>query len=502
MSSPSKSINVAIVGGGFGGLALLIGLQKYPHINAQVYESSPKTSDLGAGAVLGPNSQRAMSLIDPRIFEGFQKRAAFAVDEPDENGLYPWITVVKGEEPNIGEQVMQFKHKVKGSTIHRAHFLDELAKLIEPGRISFDKHLVEIQENGEDKPVILSFKDGTTAKADVVIGADGIHSRIRKYVLGPNHPAAEATFTGAIIHRAVVPIQKAKDLLGEENVKQDFTIRNGKDGLVFAFPMANNTLYYLGVTTFRNEPVERDQWISSPNITILNEKFATYSDFVRKQVSLVPNDGSTLGWSIWEMPPPPTYVKGRVVIMGDAAHAATPFQGVGASQAIEDALVLEKLLGKYHDPTKKSIYRFSPVETTKLVLEVYDTVRRFRSLKIATKSSETGRILTGAEPGVSMNAADIRDQMKGRQDWVWDCDQEGQVKDAYLLFEERQFAAARNEISRNTGIQKAEKPPAAASPPVATETEKPPMGKPSTRDAMRYMLYSSKTKFRTMLKSH
>lgn len=128
-SSQDKPIEVAIVGGGIAGLTTAVGLQKYPHINVQIYESAHKFGEVGAGVVLGPNSQRAMSLIDPRIKEGYDRRAAFDTDPPDENGLYPWMTIVKGQEPDLGQQVIQFKHKERGSTIHRAHYLDELVKL-------------------------------------------------------------------------------------------------------------------------------------------------------------------------------------------------------------------------------------------------------------------------------------------------------------------------------------------------------------------------------------
>lgn len=442
--APPKPVKVAIVGGGFSGLALQVGLQKYPHIDSHVYESTAKFSELGAGAVLSPNSQRAMQLIDPRIFEGFQRRAAFGVDPPDENGLFPWITMTKGQAPDISEPVMQWKHETKGSTIHRAHFLDELAKLIEPNRAHFGKSVARITEKGDDEPVVLHFKDGTTAEADLVIGTDGIHSVVRPHILGPEHPAAKAFFTGAIIYRVVIPIERAKAKLGDfDAAEQKFVIRCGKDAMVYGFPVANGTLYYIGVTTFKNGPVQPDQWMVKPDLSGLQERFTDWDDYVRNQVELVPDDGTTLGWSIWEMPPAPTYYRGRVAIMGDAAHASTPYQGAGAGQTIEDSLVMERLLGKYFDPAREKVHPLNTIETTHLIFQAFDTVRRPRSQKVQTTSSETGRILTGAEPGVSMKAADMSERMDGRQDWMWNYDQEMQVKDAMLIFEEVEWSRAR-----------------------------------------------------------
>ncbi|KAL4815780.1 hypothetical protein BDW67DRAFT_185499 [Aspergillus spinulosporus] len=445
MASPSNPLNVAIIGSGFAGLSLLIGLQKYPHINAHVYESGSKFSELGAGAVLGPNSQRAMKLIDPRIHEGFQRRAAFDPEDADTKGLYPWVSVSKGQEPDLGEKVVEYKHEIRGSTIHRAHFLDELVQLVEPHRAHFGRRLVRIEENGDDAPVTLHFRNGTTATADLVVGADGIHSVTRKHLLG-DHPAASAFFTGAIIHRATVPMAEAEAKLGD--VQSKFGIRCGKDGLIFGFPMAERSLYYLGITTFNNDPVPEDKWVLPVNVAKLRQTFANYGDYVRKQVELVPDDGSAMGWSIWEMPPAPTYYRGRVVLMGDAAHASTPFQGAGAGQAIEDALVLERLLGKYLDTTQETIYRFSPSQTILLALQAYDTVRRFRTQKVVTTSAETGRLISGNEPGVTMEAPELRVRLKDREDWIWDCDQQQQVKDAFQIFEEAQIAAARREACR------------------------------------------------------
>jgi salicylate hydroxylase len=441
--SPNQPINVAVVGGGFAGLALLIGLQKYSHINAHVYESSHQFAEVGAGAVLGPNSQRAMSLIDPRILDGFQRRAVFGIQEPDENGLYSWATVVKGQAPDIDERVMHFQHKVKDSTIHRAHFLDELIKLVEPHRAHFGKRVVEIREGGggHNDPLILQFSDDTTVEADVVIGADGIHSVVRKHILGPSHPAANAFFTGAIAYRVAVPIDLARAKLVD--VTPRFAMKCGKDGLVFGFPMSNHSVYYIAVVTFNNDPVRHDQWMVPPDVAELRKRFADYEDFVRKQVDLVPDDGSTLGWSIWEMPPAPTYYSGRVAMIGDAAHASPPFQGAGAGQSIEDALVMEQLLGKYLDPARQSIYPLSAVKTVPLVFQAYDTVRRFRSQKVVTNSAETGRVLTGNERGVTMRAADIRERLKDREDWIFECDQAKQVRDAMLLFEEAETPLAR-----------------------------------------------------------
>jgi salicylate hydroxylase len=134
--------------------------------------------------------------------------------------------MTKGQAPDIGEPVMQWKHETKGSTIHRAHFLDELAKLVESNRAHFGKSVAKITESSDNNPLVLHFKDGTAAEAHLVIGTDGIHSIVRKHILGPEYPAAKSFFTDAIIYRVVIPIKRAKAKLRDfDAAEQKFVIR-------------------------------------------------------------------------------------------------------------------------------------------------------------------------------------------------------------------------------------------------------------------------------------
>lgn len=98
-------------------------------------------------------------------------------------------------------------------SVHRAHFLDELVKSVPAQRAHFNKRLQSIEDKNGD-PVILQFTDGTTATADVVIGADGIHSTVRKYLLGAE--AAKPMFTGSVFYRGIVPMDSAVEKLGAE----------------------------------------------------------------------------------------------------------------------------------------------------------------------------------------------------------------------------------------------------------------------------------------------
>jgi salicylate hydroxylase len=213
--------------------------------------------------------------------------------------------------------------------------------------------------------------------------------------------------------------------------------------MVFGFPLSDMTQFYVTTTLFNTGRWTQDKWITQADVSGLSDRFAGYEDDVRKVVELLPNDGSTMGWSLWQMPPARNYFKGRVAMLGDAAPASTPLQGAGAGQAIEDALVMEQLLGKCLDPTRYTKSHLQAAVIAEISFRAYDTVRRYRSQKVVTTSHEVPRIYTGNEPGVGERAADIEERLKGSQDWIWDCDQERQVKDAIQLFDASYAGATR-----------------------------------------------------------
>lgn len=448
MVESDERIRVAIIGGGFAGLTLLIGLQKYSHIDAVLYESAEKFSELGAGAVLGPSSQRAMTIIDPRILQGFQQRASYHEEEPDEHGMHTWVRISRGQEPDVDGVVAEYKDKTRGATIHRADFLDELAQLAPPSQTKFGKKLVDIipPTGDENEPITLHFRDRTMAKADVVVGADGIHSVVRKHILGVDHMAANAFFSGAIAYRATVPFEDAYAALGDDYVKAQFALRCGKNGLLFGFPMAKQTIFFIAVITFNNshDLVKGDKWNIPVDTVDLQQRFQDWDPFVQKLVSLVPGDASTRGWSIWEMPPAPTYVKDKVVMIGDAAHASTPFAGSGAAMAIEDSCVLHTLLGTYLDPERMARNKFSKAQSVRLALQSFDSARRLRSQKVVVRSAEMGRLLSCTEEGVGVGRDEMYRNLDGKLRWIYDGDQDEQMRDACMLFERAEFAAAQN----------------------------------------------------------
>lgn len=124
-------------------------------------------------------------------------------------------------------------------------------------------------------------------------------------------------------------------------------------------------------------------------------------------------------WALFDHPPAPTYFKGRIAILGDAAHASTPHQGAGAGQAIEDALVLSNLLGKVKsvNEIEKAFY-------------AYDAVRRPRSQRVVTTSREAAALYEFEDETLGTDLEKVRERLMERYNWIWDEDLSRQLKAA------------------------------------------------------------------------
>lgn len=156
----------------------------------------------------------------------------------------------------------------------------------------------------------------------------------------------------------------------------------------------------------------------------LDRLFTGWGQKARDLIALL--DSPTLtAWAMRDDLPAPTYTVGHVAMMGDAAHATTPFQGQGAGQAIEDALVLETLLGRVREA------KFIPN-----AFAAYDQVRKPRSQRVVKTSREAGKLVGMLAEGVGSDLQKIRERLETRMHWIWNRDLEKQNAEAVALFEE------------------------------------------------------------------
>ncbi|KAL8659921.1 MAG: hypothetical protein Q9202_006902 [Teloschistes flavicans] len=422
-SLPSKltGISIAIIGGGIGGLILAIGLLKYPHIDVQVYESAPSFGEIGAGVAIGPNAQRALALIGNGASEAFLRHASPNAWASHANNFAEY-RVGKGEHE--GDIITPQRNATGMQSVHRAHWLDELIKLIPGQRAHFNKRLVSIKDDSMNEgKVTVAFKDGTTIETDGVIGADGVHSTVRLYLLGEDHPAAKPQFTGSVAYRGLVPMEVAIERLGAE-LAQNSIMLLGPGKATISYPIDFGKTLNIAIMDYEYPKWEHDKWIVPCEHSELVRLFDGWGAAMQGFVELVDRPGLSK-WSLWDLAAAPYYSKDCVTMMGDAAHATTPFQGQGASQAIEDALVLETLLAR----TKKA-------DQLPNVFAAYDQVRRPRTQRVVLTSREAGELYGLKQEGVGDDLKKLKKKIDTRMHWIWDRDMVAQNDAAIKLLEE------------------------------------------------------------------
>ena len=169
---------------------------------------------------------------------------------------------------------------------------------------------------------------------------------------------------------------------------------------------------------------ESDKWIMPGNYSQLAGQFDGWGKMCHNLIELFDTPNLVM-WALRDDLPAATYTLGNVAMMGDAAHATTPFQGQGAGQAIEDALVLETLLGRVQD-AKHIPNAFA----------AYDQVRKARSQRVVTTSREAGFVFGMKAKGVGDTLEKMKEKLETRMKWIWNRDLEKQNAEAIALYEE------------------------------------------------------------------
>ena len=182
------TIRTAIAGGGIAGLCLARGLLQYPHLDVQVYGQVWDHRDKGGSLALRNNAIGAMELIDPAVKQAYFRQANSMLED-DEKEMTTHVIMAEGKY--TGEVVARLGWAQGRKTVARIDLVAGYQDLVPKEIVHMVKRLerVEEKENGE---VVLTFADGSTVTADCFIGADGVHSVTRQYLLGKDHPAAMA----------------------------------------------------------------------------------------------------------------------------------------------------------------------------------------------------------------------------------------------------------------------------------------------------------------------
>ncbi|KAJ5211579.1 uncharacterized protein N7498_003225 [Penicillium cinerascens] len=410
-----KTFTVTIIGGGIGGLTLAAGLLRR-NVRVQIYEAASAFAEIGLGLSIGPAAHRAMPLIDPQIRAIYDSLVTTHADSPGyESFKDTWFEVIWAGGEKEGDLLMDLKALPSGqTTLRRADFLDALVRLVPREIVHFGKRLESLAEGGDG--VLLKFDDGTTVSADVVIGCDGIRSKVKESMLPEESKRTQPRYSGMYGYRAVLDMKDMVDAVGDQRARVS-TMYIGEGAYGISYPIMRAQKVNVGVYIL-SEKWDCDTWVRKANREDMVRDTENMGRYVKSLVERMPDPSQ---WAIFEHPHISTFAQSRVSILGDAAHASTPHQGAGAGQAIEDAHVLSELLG---DSRVKS------AEDVVAAFKAYDETRRPRSQRVVTSSKENAYLLCLCMDGVGDDEAKLRDTFQQRLHWLWDLDVQGQVEQA------------------------------------------------------------------------
>jgi 2-polyprenyl-6-methoxyphenol hydroxylase-like FAD-dependent oxidoreductase len=317
-----KKLSVAIVGAGIGGLAAAATLRRIG-VDVRVYEQAPQFARIGAGIQMMPNSMKVLRKI------GVEGRVRDTSFEPYSHLNREWNTGRIMRELPMPESLFGAPYLC----MHRADLHEALAAAIPANGIHLDKKLVGLEQaKGQVK---LVFADGTYVHADAVVGADGVHSAVRDIIIGADEPFHK----GRIAYRAIF----SSDLLQGKDIGLSRTKWWGTDRhIVVYYTRANRTeLYFVTSVPEPADWLTRESWSAKGDVRELRKAYEGFHPDVRAVLEACPDCHK---WAILERKPLRRWSDGRVVLLGDACHAMTPYMAQGGATAIEDAAILARCL--------------------------------------------------------------------------------------------------------------------------------------------------------------
>ncbi len=318
--------SLAIIGAGMGGLTLAAALHQRG-IDAQIYEQAPRFVRLGAGIQMSPNAMRVLRGI------GLEPRIRATAFQPHSWTNRDWDTGKLTNELPLGADA-EAKYGAPYLLMHRGDLHEALASRVPRERIALDKKLIDLdwRQERDHGGVTLRFADGTSARADAVVAADGIHSRARELWLG----AEQANFTGRVAYRTTFPAA----LLDGAEIDQCCKWWGPDRHIVIYYVTANRDEIYF-VTSVPEPEFAVESWSATGDLEKLRAAFAGFHEQVRRVVNACPRMHK---WAIVDRDPLPRWRDGAMVLLGDAAHPMTQYMAQGAATAMEDAVVLSRCI--------------------------------------------------------------------------------------------------------------------------------------------------------------
>lgn len=385
-------MKIVIVGGGIGGLAVALALRQ-AGLDAHVFEQARELREVGAGVATSPNAARVLHLLG---LEQTLKRTAVL-----SRSMTPrdWASGVHLAEVPLREAAVTrwgapFYH------FHRADLHDALRGALGDEHITLGARAVRLDQS--DAEAVVEFADGRQARGDLLIGADGVHSVVREYVAGSD----QAIWSGQVAWRGLAPAE-AGHAVGLEELHHSFW-GPGKQFVTFYVGGGRLVNWVGNVRTTADW--REESWSTRGDRSEVLHSYEGWHPQVRALIEATPE---VYKWALFDRPPLESWTRGRVTLLGDAAHPMLPFMAQGASQSIEDAWTLARCLALTPGQSEAAFSR-------------YVAVRQPRTARVQAVSREMAANVQLSEPG-EISARNERMRVEGerygeRYDWLWGFD--------------------------------------------------------------------------------
>lgn len=394
----SKAQSIIIAGGGIGGLSAAIALAQR-HIPVTLLERSKALSEVGAGIQVSPNATGILR--DWQVWEKLDNQAV----------IPPKIQIRSGSSgsllSDLSVQDITSRYGAPYMVVHRADIQRALYdRACELDLITIcDFHQVQTVSQNEEGVQLTCLKtdpngenaEELTLKADALIGADGVWSKIRTDYMG-NSPAS---YSGKTAWRTTLPMQMVSDHISRHNVNLWLA---PKAHLVH-YPLIGG--HMMNIVAIMQDDWQEEGWSTKGDPAWLNQRFARWPLEIRQ---LLGERDNWLKWALCGVDPSQPWTKGKVALLGDAAHAMLPFMAQGAVMAIEDAEILARALVEVSGPVEKA-------------LAAYELARKDRASKVVARAAKNGQIYHMQGPMATARNLTMRlmpkSKLLGQFDWIY-----------------------------------------------------------------------------------
>ena len=356
-----RDLRIAIIGAGMGGLTAAAAFVRFG-ATVKIFEQAEKFSRAGAGIQMSPNAMKVLRGLS------LEQQICSLAFQPNTWINRTWNTGEVKFELALGASAKE-KYGAPYLQMHRGDLHAALLSAVSPDIITLDKRLVDVVQLNSG--CNLTFADGTKFEADLVIAADGIHSRMREIIIDTEPP----TITGRVAYRATFPSSRLRFPVGE------CTKWWGPDRHIVVYYVTSRKDEVYFVTSLPDKSWALESYSEIGDINTVREAFSDFHDEVKEVLRSCP---AVFRWAILEREPLYHWTSGSIVLIGDAAHPMTPYMAQGAAMAMEDGVILARA--------------FEQEANIKTALSVFELSRKTRTAKVQAISHDNTWMREDTDP--------------------------------------------------------------------------------------------------------